>query len=189
MLRRIPDTESLHVEFKSDVQRLPDRELVLATVCLANTEGGEIYLGVENDGRVTGLHVVHQSITGLAALIANRTVPPLSVRTELIEEGGEKVAYIQVPRSERPVATADGTLQRRRLRADGTPECVPFLPYEFATRASDLRQLDYAALPVTGATLEDLDPVERQRIRQAIERYHGDRSLLGLRDDSTEPWH
>lgn len=62
----------------------------------------------------------------------------------------------------------------------------PFLPHEFATRASYLRQLDYAALPITKATLEDLDSVERQRIRQAIERYHGDRALLDLRDDALD---
>jgi ATP-dependent DNA helicase RecG len=44
---QIPEKESLTVEFKSDQKRLPDRELVAAAVCLANAEGGEIYLGVE----------------------------------------------------------------------------------------------------------------------------------------------
>lgn len=186
MPRRIPHTESLQVEFKSDRSRLPDRELVLAAVCLANTEGGEIYLGVENDGTVTGLHEVHQNITGLAALIANRTTPPLSVRAEVIDEEGLPVARIEVPRSTRLVATADGTLQRRRLLADGTPECIPFLPHEFATRASDLRLTDYAALPVAGATLDDLDPVERQRLRQAVDRYRGDKALLDLDDEQLD---
>ena len=94
------------------------------------------------------------------------------------------MASIHVPRSERLVATSDRMLQRRRARADGTPECVPFPPHEFATRASYLRQLDYAALPIIEATLGDLDSVERQRIRQAIEQYHGDRALLDLSDDS-----
>jgi ATP-dependent DNA helicase RecG len=42
----IPQTESLTVEFKSDRKRLPDRDLVEAVVCLANTDGGDIYLGV-----------------------------------------------------------------------------------------------------------------------------------------------
>jgi len=56
MNRTIPDSESMTVEFKSDRSRLPDRDLVTAVVCLANTEGGEIYLGVEKDGAITGLH-------------------------------------------------------------------------------------------------------------------------------------
>lgn len=182
MTRQIPAQESLRVELKSDRKKLPDRDLVLAVVCLANTEGGEVYLGVENDGRVTGLHPEHADITGLAALIANRTVPPVSVRVTLVQVESKKVARIEVPRSERPVASSDGTVQRRRLRADGTPECAPFLPHEFITRESDLRQTDYSALPVAGATTAALDPVERQRLRQAITRYGGDRTLVGLDD-------
>ncbi|MFO7716197.1 helix-turn-helix domain-containing protein [Desulfosarcina sp.] len=48
--------ESLRLEFKSDRKGIPDRELVAAIVALANTEGGELLLGVEDDGTVTGLH-------------------------------------------------------------------------------------------------------------------------------------
>ncbi len=47
--RTIPDQESLRVEFKSDACRLSDAELVETAVCMANTEGGEIFLGVEDD--------------------------------------------------------------------------------------------------------------------------------------------
>ena len=46
----IPTQESLTCEFKSDRKCLPDRELIEAVVCMANGEGGEIYLGVEDDG-------------------------------------------------------------------------------------------------------------------------------------------
>ena len=186
MRRQIPQHESLTVEFKSDRKKLPDRDLVLTAVCLANTEGGEIYLGVEDDGTVTGLHRAHQSTTGLAALIANRTSPPLSVRCELLEVEGKTVGRIEVPRSDRVVASSDGTLQRRRLLADGRPACVPMLPGEIATRESDLRRLDYSALPVAGATERDLDPVERDRLRQAIERHGGDRSLIDLADEELD---
>jgi ATP-dependent DNA helicase RecG len=178
----IPTAESLTVELKSDQKRLPDKDLVLAAVCLANTDGGVIYLGVEDDGRPTGLHQDHRDLNGLAALIANRTIPPLSVRAVMMEAAGQKVARIEIPRSNRLVATSDGTLQRRRLLADGSPQCVPFLPHEFASRESDLRLSDYSALPVAGADLDALDPAERHRLRQAIERYRGDRSLLGLDD-------
>jgi ATP-dependent DNA helicase RecG len=178
----IPTRETLSVELKSDARKLPDGELVLAALCLANTDGGTIYLGVENDGTVTGLHVEHRDITGLAALIANRTVPPLSVRVSMLEADSKLVAKIEVPKSSRLVASTSGTLQRRRLLADGTPECVPFLPHEFVSRESDLRLVDYSSLPVAGAGDDSLDPLARQRLRQAIERYGGDRSLLGLDD-------
>lgn len=42
--------------------------------------------------------------------------------------------------------------------------------------------LDYSTLPVAGATEEDLDPLERQRLRQMVERFGGDKALLGLAD-------
>lgn len=182
MGEQIPASESLRVEFKSDARRLPDREIVETVVCLANTDGGEIYLGVEDDGTPTGLHAAHMDIPGLAALIANRTSPPLSVRVTIIEVDGEKVARIEVPRSTRLVATTDGTLLRRRLLGDGRPACVPMLPHEFATRDSDLGLGDCSARVVRAATVDDLDPVERHRLRQAIQRYGGDHSLTGLDD-------
>ncbi len=138
MINLIPEKESLTVEFKSDQRRLPDRDLVASVVCLANTEGGTIYLGVEKDGTPTGLHPEHQNLAGLTALIANRTNPPLSVRVEPLEINGKRIAKINVPKSQRLVSTSEGLLQRRRLMANGTPQCVPFYPHEFVQRQSDL---------------------------------------------------
>src|SRR3989304_3349544 len=169
----IPDKESITVEFKSDLKRLPDRDLIAAVVCLVNTEGGEIYLGVEKNSKVTGLHQAHQNIAGLTALIANRTNPPVSVRVELLMIDNKRVAKIIVPKSKRLVSTSEGVLQRRRLMADGTPECIPFYPHEFVQRESDLGILDYSSLPVTGASVRDLDPLERERLRPMVERYGG----------------
>jgi ATP-dependent DNA helicase RecG len=186
METQIPQKESLTVEFKSDRKRLPDRELVEAAVCLANTEGGSIYLGVENDGTPTGLHAEHRNLTGLVALIANRTVPPISVRVEPIEVQGVLVARIAIPRSIRPVSTSDGVLQRRRLNTDGTPKCMPFYAHEFIQREAGLGFLDYTAMPVSGADNKDFDPLERERLRQMIERYGGDSSLSGLDDAELE---
>jgi ATP-dependent DNA helicase RecG len=178
----IPDRESLTVEFKSDRNRLPDRDLIAAVVCLANSEGGELYLGIENDGQVTGLHPEHRNLIGLAALIGNNTRPSLSVRAELLQVGDVSVARIEVPMARSPVATSEGLLQRRRMLGDGRPECVPMFPDEFGRRASDLGLLDYSSLLVEGASRDDFDLLERQRLRQVIERYDGDRALLALAD-------
>ena len=69
------------------------------------------------------------------------------------------------------------------MQADGTPQCVPFYPHELPSRQSDRGLLDYAANPGAGATLSDLYPHERERLRQMIERFKGDASLLDLTDD------
>lgn len=178
----IPSAESLTCEFKSDRVRLPDRELIEAVVCMANGEGGAIYLGVEDDGRVTGLHKDHRFLDGMAALIANRTQPMLRVSVDQLEVEGLAVACISVPKCGQPVATSEGLLKRRRLQANGQPECVPYLPHEFSSRQANFGLLDVSAQPLAGALAGDLDPIERARLRQFIERFNGDRALLELDD-------
>ena len=51
---------------------------------------------------------------------------------------------------------------------------------------SALLQADLSARPVEGAALEDLDPVERARLRQFIEANNGDAALLELGDDELD---
>lgn len=182
----LPPAESLTVEFKSDRKRLSDHELVEAIVCLANAEGGELWLGVEDDGTPTGLHADHQLLAGLPGLIAARTSPSLQVRVDAVAVGGVPVARIAVPRARTIVATAGGVYLRRRLKHDGQPECTPMLPHERESRAASLGLSDVSAQPVAGALLSDLDPLERERLRQAVQQHGGDRVLLELDDEALD---
>jgi len=182
----LPPAESLTVEFKSDRKRLSDHELVEAIVCLANAEGGELWLGVEDDGTPTGLHADHQLLAGLPGLIAARTSPSLQVRVDAVAVGGVSVARIAVPKARTIVATAGGVYLRRRLKHDGQPECTPMLPHERESRAASLGLSDVSAQPVAGALLSDLDPLERERLRQAVQQYGGDRVLLELDDEALD---
>ena len=55
--------ETLTIEFKSDVKRLPDGELVDALAAMANSQGGMLFEGVEDDGTITGLcKAYHQEV-------------------------------------------------------------------------------------------------------------------------------
>lgn len=178
--------ETLTVEFKSDAKGLPDRDLVAAVVALANTEGGVLLVGVEDDGTVTGVQPYHEDAAGLAALIANRTNPPLAVGAEILILGEKKILGVYVTKARSIVSTTDGLLLRRRLLASGKPEAVPFYPHEFIQRQSSLGLADPSALPLPSLTVEALNPLERQRIREAIRRYGGDMSLLPLADDELD---
>ena len=178
--------ETLTVEFKSDLKCLPDRELLAAIVSLANTEGGDLLLGVEDDGTVTGVHANHQNTTGLPVLIANRTNPPISVRVETLDLAAGTITWIKVPKSRQLVSTSEGLLQRRRLMANGKPEAVPFYPHEFTQRQSSLGLLDPSSAPIVELTTDDLSPLERHRIREAIQRFGGDQTLLPLADNELD---
>ncbi len=186
MTHGIPVEESLRVEFKSDRNRLSDRDLVEAVVCLANTEGGVLYLGVEDDGTPTGLHDKRIKLETLPAMVANRTVPTVVVSVDSVEADGQTVACVVVPKMPHVVATSEGLAKRRRIGADGRPECVAFFPSEMPTRLSDLGALDVSRQPVPAATLADLDPTERARLRQFVERFGGDDKLIRLSDDELD---
>jgi ATP-dependent DNA helicase RecG len=186
--RTIPEKETLEVEFKSDRDPLNDDELVEALICLANAQGGTLYLGVENDGSVTGLHPNRpQQVIGLSAMVANRTAPSLSVQVELQFHQDQRIAAISVPRSPEVIARTDGLVKRRRIGGNGQPECVPFLPHEYPSRRADFRLIDMSAEPLADATLADFDPLQRERLRSVIANNpRSDKSLVGLSDEQLD---
>ncbi|HZJ92673.1 MAG TPA: ATP-binding protein [Thiopseudomonas sp.] len=128
----LPTTESLTVEFKSDRNGYPDRELIEALTCLANTSGGELWLGVEDDGKASGLHLKHQNTTHLLGLIAEQTTPPLVVSVQQHCIDSVIVAQIIVPRTNTLIATFEGMYLKRRIKNDGTPECIHIDPEDKA---------------------------------------------------------
>ena len=178
LLDMISQGESLMLEFKSDLKGLPDRDLVASVVSLANTDGGELLLGVEDDGRITGLHTNHLHVSGIPALIANKTNPAISVRVECYNIEDRFVARISIPKSRQLVSTSDGLLVRRRLKLDGTPEAVPFYPHEFIQRQSSMGLVDPSAMVLEDVDVTRLDPLQRLRVRNAIKKYGGEQPLL-----------
>jgi len=175
--------ESQTLEFKSDRGPLSDTDLLEALVCLANGQGGTLLVGVEDDGEITGLHRSHQTHpASLAALVANRTVPPLSVDVTFVDLVEGRVASVVVPPARQPVSTSDGKLLFRYTDAHGRPGCRPLYPYELGSWRADRGQTDMSAMVVSGAVWEDLDPLEFARLRRMVEENRGDTALLQLSD-------
>ena len=179
----LPKKETLTIEFKSDLKKLSNSEVFEAVVAFSNTEGGDLYLGIEDDGEVTGVHKDHANITTVSAFIANNTIPPVSVRAEIIEDV-HPVLKISVPKNQSGItATLSGKTLHRQLKANGEPENIPMYPAMFATRLSDLRLLDYSAMPLYQSSVADFNPLEVERLRQLIVSYNGEKNLLDLSDD------
>ncbi|MCE2903917.1 MAG: putative DNA binding domain-containing protein, partial [Anabaena sp. CoA2_C59] len=180
----IANGETLTVEFKSDSAYLSDKDLLEAVVCLANTSGGTLLIGVENDGKITGLHKNHLKYppSSLSAMIGNRTVPPLGVDTEIVNFSEIPIAIIKVPQATQLVATSDGRTLKRILNTRGEPECSPLYPSEINSWLADRGQRDVSARVMTGTTWDDLDPLEFARLRRLLTEYRGDTSLQNLTD-------
>ncbi|MEJ7811633.1 MAG: ATP-binding protein [Gemmatimonadaceae bacterium] len=186
--RILPAGEQLDVEFKGEAGApLGDRDLVEAVVCQANGRGGLIVIGVEDDGQVTGARHRHGTYTDprrLESLIANQTVPSCPVECSVVSLGGRDVVAIEVPRGQPVTSTNDGVYKRRAIDVRGRPHCVPFFAHEMQSREASRGALDYSALVVPDAKMEDLDPLEFERLRQAVARNAGraDATLLALPD-------
>nr|WP_304260742.1 RNA-binding domain-containing protein [Phascolarctobacterium succinatutens] len=183
----LPKKETLEIEFKSDVKRYPDKDIIEAVSAMANTNGGILYLGVEDNGIVTGLHKSHMDAIGLVALIANNTIPSVSVRAEIVIENQHNVMKIAIPMSRAVISTSSGKILKRRLKLDGSPEAVPMYAYEITSRLSELSLLDVSAQPIAGATLDDFDPLQLNRLKEIIRSNPGgEKTLLELTDEELE---
>ena len=180
----LPAKESLTVEFKSEQKRPQSHdEIVDNVVALANTEGGTLYLGIEDDGTVTGVCEEHRNINGLAALIFNKTVPQLPARVALLYENEVPIVSIEVDNSQQIVSTSQGKTLQRRLKADGSPEVVPLFVSQFISRLSQQRFYDFSAQPAPEARLDDLNPDSRNKLRSRIRSANAQNSLLSFTDE------
>ena len=183
--------ETLAVEFKGEEKApLNDRELVETVVCLANRTGAEpgyLLVGVEDDGRITGARPRHGATTDsdrVAALIAGRTRPALSVSVGVVSLQNAEILAIEIPPTCHPVGTSDGVFLRRARGGDGRPACLPMDIPAMQSLQSDRGLLDPSAQVVTAARWEDLDPLEFERFRRSIRERRGrsDESLIDLSD-------
>jgi ATP-dependent DNA helicase RecG len=200
LLCAIAAGETLTTEFKSEERRMiDDIEIYENVVCLANTDGGSILIGVENNGRISGARPRHGGSTDpfkLQAAIFANTEPRINTRVYLVQAPvltATTTSPLTVPRTRIEVlvievdpypeicATKTGKCLRRIMSAQG-PQCAPFYPHEHISRRVVLGLLDFTALPCQGADFNDLNPLEFERLRQTVQRLHGDSALLNLTD-------
>ncbi|MBQ9209512.1 MAG: ATP-binding protein [Oscillospiraceae bacterium] len=100
--------EDLQNEFKSDRSKISDSDIIDVVIAFANTSGGTLYIGVEDDGEITGLHPTHKDTVQLAAFIANKTVPPVTVQVEKADN--DSYLKVNVPCCRSIVASSSGIL-------------------------------------------------------------------------------
>ncbi|MBQ9431954.1 MAG: putative DNA binding domain-containing protein [Kiritimatiellae bacterium] len=183
----IASGETLSVEFKSDRNRLPDSELTDALAAMANADGGVLLEGVEDDGTITGLHKAHLDVEGIVPLIENRTTPGLTVSVERVDCGDAVcVAVIYVKKSKMLIATNDGKYLRRRIGGNGKPEVVAIKPADVQSWHSSLGVYDPSEMIFEGVSAEELDPLQRVRVRRLIDEYSTEKFLLQLSDEELD---
>ena len=130
----------------------PEAELLAETmVAFANADGGTIFIGVNEQGRVTD-PALSEDVEGhlVRALAACR--PPVVTDWEQLELSGGVVIALKIARSPELHALADGRVLIR-AGADNRPLGGEAIRHLAATKSSG----DFESEPVAGATLVDLD--------------------------------
>lgn len=178
--------ESLEREFKSDRRKISDKEIYEEVVSLANSHGGVLLIGVEDNGSVTGARHRHETLTDpikLQSAIFNNTVPSINTRVSVVHHKKGPVITIEVDPYPEPCATASGKSLHRTIGGDGKPQSVPFYPRDQRSHRVTLGLLDFSAQTIESVSFESLDPLEFERLRQIIARLRGDKSLLELNNE------
>lgn len=116
----------------------------------------------------------------MEALIANHTSPALAVEAECVDLTDDmQVIVISVPHPTGLTATTDGHYLRRAMDIHGKPQCLPMQPHEAVARLTHIGRSDASTLPLSQASMDDLDPDEMRRFRD-LARASGDAVLSDL---------
>lgn len=88
----LKETES--IEFKRELNESIKKELI----AFANTYGGEIYIGIDDDGTIVGLDNAKQDLEAVSNIIRDSIRPDLSLLTAvgIVEIEGKEVIKIEV---------------------------------------------------------------------------------------------
>ncbi len=105
---RIAIWEDIHTEFKRPEINNPD--LARSLVAFANTDGGQLVLGVANDHSVAGIANTDRAMQRVDQIAYNNCEPPLTVIQETVTAPGEPVVVVvNIPKGDqRPYRTNQG---------------------------------------------------------------------------------
>ncbi|MCL4270512.1 MAG: putative DNA binding domain-containing protein [Anaerolineales bacterium] len=159
--------ESLYREFKSALQGPPEnktprphkglmQDIAQTLVAFANADGGELFVGIEDDGTITGVfysdEIIQMLMNADISHVHQETPLPIPRKSRLKVDGKE-ILYFAIPKSTTFVhLTSDGRCLKR-IDRDTVPvssENISALRLEDGSRLWD-RQV------YPGATLDDLD--------------------------------
>lgn len=99
--------EGFHLEFKEET--VSNETIKKTIVCFANTDGGKILIGVNNDGTIVGVTNPDAKMLNIENLAYNNCEPPITILQETVVSEGKTVIVVNIPKGfQRPYRTNDG---------------------------------------------------------------------------------
>jgi ATP-dependent DNA helicase RecG len=151
VLELIAGGEDSFVEFKADVSQRSD--FAGEIIAFANTEGGKILVGVDDDGQVVGMSDPAATEQTLINLCRHNCVPPIDPLLEKVEVNGKTILVLHVPR--RPGRPYENDSGQCFLRVGSSRRLAT--PEERARLLQRAGMVHFEETPVSGTGIEDLD--------------------------------
>jgi ATP-dependent DNA helicase RecG len=131
-------------------------DIAQTLVAFANADGGELLIGVEDDGSVSGVNAKEELIAGLLAAPKthiHKDTPLPVPHSARVEYEGKLILYFSIPKGTRFVyLTADGRCLQRKDR-----ESVPISTEAISFSRSEVVSREYDRQYVENAQISDLD--------------------------------
>ncbi len=103
----VQDGETMYAEFKSAAAH--PESLATTFISFLNTEGGVLWLGIEDDGTVSGVADVDAARQRVDQILTNNITPRATAFVEQVEVGGRRLLKITLSRGlDRPYYTQRG---------------------------------------------------------------------------------
>jgi len=154
---RILRWEGPHTEFKESIRS--NLDLAERLVCFANSDGGQLVVGVAKDRTVVGVADTDALMLRVDDVAFNSCTPPVTVVPETVVLDGSQVVVLNVPKGDqRPYATRSGQYYVRsgaRCRQASSAELLRLF------QASKALFYDEQVMPRFDLTDLDLDAVVR----------------------------
>lgn len=173
--------EKIDVEFKSWKKIKDKKELMKIitkeAVALANTKGGMILIGVEDNGEITGCD--NYDIQNIMESIYDRTIPKLFTDIEEVFVENNTILVICVPKGSTLYATSAGEVYKRLGK-----NTKPMFPEEFPIMQSGKVNNDFSNVIIEDSSEEDIDSLEVYKIKEKL-KIRDPESTLPLMDDKS----
>ena len=151
MLKAISRGAGQHLEFKRLIDNL--ESIAGEIVAFANSDGGSLVIGVEDNGVIAGLSDMDSVFQSLSQICRDRCIPPVSPMIETFSIDGKSIVVLTVNpifNGLKPYRTAGGRFYIRigRDKRDATGR-------ELVRIAQASGELHYDESPVVGTDLDD----------------------------------
>src|ERR1700694_5301687 len=163
LMRLVRGGEDTFLELK--VKLSNSERIAQEIVALANTGGGVIVFGVNDQLRVEGIEEGEAVQDELVRICREDIVPSLIPFIDRIAfDNGRRILALDVNGKRRPYRTRDGRFFVRvgAEKREASPE-------ELATLLDDARPMSYENLPALGATIRDIDEAHLWSFMRAFE--------------------